>query len=173
MKEERTISIWIDGSCKGTKVGGWSCIFEVPNFSDLTENDTSLYCQYNFELNTTNQRMELMALIEAFRLLKCALDYDHFQYMVYTDSAYLCNAYLEKWWINWENNGWLNAKKEPVKNQDLWEQIIPIFKDPLVTISKVKGHDKDKNNILADKWAQYAAANMEGRTLFKLGGQNG
>ena len=73
--------------------------------------------------------------------------------ILYTDSAYLCNCYLNKWYSSWERNGWRNSKKEPVANKDLWEKLIPYFKNPQITISKVKGHSGNYYNELVDELA--------------------
>jgi len=103
------------------------------------------------EPNATNQRMELRAAYEA---LKFWSEYEPSAVcVIYSDSAYLVNCYNDKWYINWENNGWINSKKEPVANKELWELLIPFFKNPYVSIEKVKGHSGHTYNEIADKLA--------------------
>lgn len=102
------------------------------------------------EAGATNQRMELMAALRALEWWELN-GYD--DVTIYSDSAYFCNCYFEKWYVNWESNGWLNSKKEPVANQDLWEYLIKFFRDPQVHIEKVKGHSGHKYNEIADQLA--------------------
>ena len=65
----------------------------------------------------------------------------------------MCNCYLNKWYVTWEQNGWKNSKKEPVANRDLWELLIPYFRNSQITISKVKGHAGNYYNELVDELA--------------------
>lgn len=141
------IRIYTDGatSKNGQKgaIGGWAYLAiigtEVDQFS-------------NFEYDTTNQRMELTAAIKALTRLQ-----KHFTYgtkvELYSDSAYLVNCWKDGWWRNWEKNGWVNSKREPVANQDLWELLIPFFKEKRIEFIKVKGHSGDEYNEIVDKLA--------------------
>ena len=72
---------------------------------------------------------------------------------IVTDSAYIHNCYSQKWYIKWRQNGWVNSKKEPVANKDLWEQIIPYFDNPNFKFEKTKGHADDTRNNYVDKLA--------------------
>jgi ribonuclease HI len=116
------------------------------------------------EKPATNQRMELKAAIAAAEWLarhELVLPFD--KVIVYTDSAYLHNCYTQKWYKNWEVNGWRNSKKEPVANKDLWEQLIKWFEMPEFEFKKVKGHATDdseftKWNNYVDELAQNASA---------------
>lgn len=103
------------------------------------------------ENGATNQRMELRAVLEALQWAFTPETEDDIY--ICSDSAYFCNCYFDKWYINWENNGWVNSKKEPIANKDLWEQIIPYFRKPTVHVEKVKGHSGHTYNEIADKLA--------------------
>lgn len=108
--------------------------------------------------NTTNQRMELTAAINAIEWVAKEMMVPFDSIEVYTDSAYLHNCYTQKWYVNWQRNGWVNSKKQPVANQDLWEKLIPWFETPEITFKKTKGHADDQLNNLVDNMAQNASA---------------
>jgi ribonuclease HI len=76
---------------------------------------------------------------------------------VYTDSAYIHNCMAQKWYVNWRRNGWRNAKKEPVKNADLWKELIELTKIHEVTFNKVKGHSDVELNNRCDELARKEA----------------
>ena len=142
-------SIYTDGACSPNPgVGGWAAI--------VTENDIEIINFQEANENTTNQRMELEAAIAPLHFALEHLDpLDEIE--LWTDSAYLCNCFNQKWYSNWQRNGWRNAQKQPVANQDLWERLIPLFHNlPNLSICKVKGHSGDKWNEAVDK----AAVNM-------------
>ncbi len=100
---------------------------------------------------TTNQRMELLAAIEGLNSLKkpCKVK-------LHSDSAYLVNAFTQGWIENWQRNGWLNAKKEPVSNADLWRQLIAFGDIHDIEWIKVKGHSDNKLNNRCDALARGA-----------------
>ena len=104
--------------------------------------------------NTTNNIMEITAVIEGLKLLKfpCSVK-------VYSDSAYCINCYKQRWYENWQRNGWINSKKQPVANRELWEKLIPYFYDVRFKFEKVKGHTDDKWNNFVDKLAVEAKFN--------------
>lgn len=108
---------------------------------------------FDSEINTTNNRMELVAIIKALTSLPIQSATDDEIIEVYTDSAYVHNCYKDKWYIKWQNNGWVNSKKEPVKNQDLWEILIPFFKKENIHFQKVKGHENCVENNYVDNLA--------------------
>ena len=87
-------------------------------------------------VNTTNNKMELDAVINAFRQLKR----EGLTIHVFTDSSYVANCFLNKWYVNWRKNGWKNKKKEPVENRDRWEELISMVEKNDVTFFRVKGH---------------------------------
>lgn len=149
-----TIDVYTDGSTKGngtsTSVGGWAfCV---------VSNGEVIYKSYGSESSTTNQRMELTAAAEALDwLVSLIKPRPEDTITVFSDSAYLINCVNQSWWRNWEKNGWRNAKREPVANQDLWIRLIPYFNSASVKWSKVKGHAGDKYNEMVDEMAQKAA----------------
>ena len=103
--------------------------------------------------NTTNNRMELFAVISALGALKepCIAE-------VYSDSTYVVNAFNEHWIDNWQNNGWMNAAKKPVENKDLWTILLHMMKVKKhdVTFHKVKGHADHPENNRCDELAREA-----------------
>ena len=147
------IKIYTDGACRanGTKnaLGGWAYA--------IIYNDELRLEEWGNEKETTNNRMEMMAVVEA---LKNFTDLDE-EIVVCTDSAYIHNCMKQKWYVNWQRNGWVNATREPVKNKDLWEQIIPYFSNPLISFEKIRGHSGDKWNEYVDKLAVKAAKALE------------
>lgn len=130
----KKIILYTDGACSGNPgIGGWGNILE---YNGTTKEMSGL------DLNTTNNKMELLAVIEGLKALKepCAVD-------VYSDSAYVVNAFLQDWITPWQLNGWKNANKKPVKNVELWQELISLCQKHKVTWHKVKGHaDNEKNN---------------------------
>ena len=105
------------------------------------------------EDNTTNNRCELLAIINA---CKFAEENRYIPAVIYSDSAYVINCYKEKWYENWERNGWLNYRREDVANKDLWVQLIPYFKNLNFEFLKVKGHNGIMENELVDQMAREA-----------------
>ena len=98
--------------------------------------------------------MEMWALYQALRY---SLSYINWDIEIYTDSALIVNTFNQKWYENWERNGWKNSKKEPVANSDLWKEILGLYRVQRVQIIKVKGHGNNIFNNTADKLAQAAA----------------
>ena len=159
------INIYTDGSSTKHRAGwGWIAIF--PEGEQEHESGTSV--------GATNQRMELMAALRALIWWKreghCRYDNDD-DVTINTDSAYLYNCWADKWWINWEQNGWVNAKNEPVANLDLWKYLIIFFKDPQVSFAKVKGHSGHVYNEMADKLAT-GAINAENEKYLQIQEKN-
>lgn len=125
------IKIFTDGACSGNQsdknYGGWGAILKL----DLHEKEI-----YGGKADTTNNRMELTGVIEAFSALKKPnLSVD-----VYTDSAYIANCFKQKWYLGWRRNGWINSSKKPVENRDLWEKLLDLVEQHNVRFIKVKGH---------------------------------
>jgi len=140
----KNIIIYTDGACSGNPgPGGWAAV--------LLSQDKKKEI-WGGERETTNQRMELQAVIEALRALKVK-DWD---VTVYSDSAYLVNAFQQKWLDKWQGNGWRNSKKEPVANQDLWQELLRLTSLNRVKIVKVKGHDGELYNERCDELARQA-----------------
>ena len=101
--------------------------------------------------DTTNNVMELTAVIEALKLLKyrCKVS-------VYSDSAYVVNAFIQKWIYGWMKNGWKTSGKEPVKNKELWQELYELTQKHDVTFYKVKGHSDNEFNNRCDEMAREA-----------------
>ena len=148
--------VYCDGSTRGNgtsnAVGAWAWL--------ILEGDKMFKKDSGAEKNTTNQRMELIAAANAldWAIQEVVSPFDRL--IVYTDSAYLHNCYTQKWYKNWEINGWKNSKKQPVANQDLWERLIKYFEMPEVEFVKVKGHADDYYNNIVDEMAQTASAKL-------------
>lgn len=125
-------------------IGGWAFI--------LLENDKILCSRAGKVQATTNNKCELLALINGCKEVILQLDpLDCVE--VYSDSAYCINCINESWYIKWQKNGWINSSKQLVANKELWEQLIPFFDDPRFKWIKVRGHMGDKWNELVDKMA--------------------
>ena len=107
--------------------------------------------------NATNNICELDAIINGCRMAETRAKVEwkdedpHFT--VYSDSAYIINCYKDKWYKKWQTNGWLNSKKQPVANRELWEKLIPYFEDSRFSFEKVAGHSGDKYNEIVDGMA--------------------
>ncbi len=136
------LKIYTDGGCSGnqfdTNTGGWGSILV---FGD---NEKELY---GGEKNTTNNRMELTALLMSFNALKR----DNLSIEVYSDSSYLVNCFKEKWYENWQKNGWKNSTKKPVENKDLWENLIPFIEKNEISFFKIKGHVNLSSKVINSK----------------------
>lgn len=140
----KDITIYTDGACSGNPgPGGWGAV--------LLFNDQKKEIKGG-EVETTNQRMEMQAVIEALNALKVT-DWD---VTVYSDSAYVVNAFQQKWLDKWQKNGWQNSKKEPVANQDLWQKLLLLMSKNRVKLLKVKGHAGDAYNERCDELARQA-----------------
>lgn len=138
MKE---VSIYTDGACSGNPgPGGWGAILIYQG----TEKEIS-----GSEPNTTNQRMELRAAIEALSSLKVPC-----KVKLYSDSAYLINAFNQNWIRNWQRNGWLNSQKKPVENQDLWHNLVQLNQIHQIEWLKVPGHRDNVYNNRCDVLAR-------------------
>ena len=137
------VKIYTDGACSHNPgPGGWGCVLIYGKHRKESSGSAE---------NTTNNRMELTAAIEALRLLKrnCIVD-------LYTDSAYLCNAFEKEWLNKWRTNGWKTANKHDVENKDLWEQLDELCNIHTVVFHKVKGHADNEENNRCDKLARDA-----------------
>jgi len=113
-----------------------------------------------YELKTTNNRMELTAVIMALESELMMARIESSRIIIYTDSSYVANAYNKKWINNWKKNGWKNSKKEPVKNMDLWKRLDSWVSrgENVYTVEfvKVKGHSGVEGNEIADTLATTA-----------------
>ena len=142
--------IYTDGATSNNgqagAVGGWAFIVVYGN-SIIYE------CSGHIE-NATNNICELTAIIEACKQAASVNEIVRPTfYTIYSDSAYCINCYKQKWYKKWQQNGWLNSKKQPVANRELWEQLIPFFENPNFKFRKVEGHSTNEYNNYVDKLA--------------------
>ncbi|MEL6324122.1 MAG: ribonuclease HI [Pseudomonadota bacterium] len=142
------IEIWTDGACSGNPgPGGWGALLKAG------EREKEIF---GGEPTTTNNRMELMAAIEALNSLKSRA-----RVILHTDSTYVKDG-LTKWIHGWKKNGWKTAAKKPVKNQDLWQALDAAVQRHDVTWKWVKGHSGDPGNERADALARRGAEDARG-----------
>jgi ribonuclease HI len=130
----KLVEIYSDGACSGNPgPGGWAALLLCEGkIKEISGSEPA----------TTNQRMELQAAIMGLRSLKYQC-----RVKLYSDSAYLINAFRQDWIGNWQANGWRNAKRQPVENQDLWQELISLNQLHQIEWLKVAGHqDNDYNN---------------------------
>jgi len=135
------MEIFTDGACVGNPgPGGWAWVAETGEQAS------------GGEAHTTNQRMELTAVIEA-------LTRHDGEITIVSDSTYVINCFRDKWWVRWLSNGWKNSKREPVANADLWQKLVPLVteRNPVVSFRWVKGHAGVPLNEQADTLAQAEA----------------
>lgn len=143
----KKITIYTDGACsKNPGPGGWGALLMYNNNTEEIS---------GCKADTTNNIMELTAVIEALKTLNEPYDVE-----LYSDSAYIVNAFLENWLDNWIDNGWKTYRKKPVKNKDLWQELYNLTKMHKVTFIKVDGHSYDKFNNRCDKLAKQAIKNL-------------
>ena len=141
------VTIYTDGACSGNPgPGGWGAILM------LNENKKEIS---GGKKDTTNNVMELTAVIEALKLLKRPCNVD-----LYSDSAYVVNAFLQNWILGWIKNGWKNSNKEDVKNKELWQELISLTKVHDVTFHKVKGQADNEYNNHCDELARNAIKSL-------------
>ncbi|MET0144006.1 MAG: ribonuclease H [Ilumatobacteraceae bacterium] len=139
MPDPRPVTVYTDGACSGNPgPGGWAWAV-APSGEPSGSGGAPL---------TTNQRMEITAVLEALR----ALGGDSRVHVI-SDSTYVVNCFRDKWHVRWAANGWLNAKKQPVANADLWRPLIELVAAGNVTMGWVKGHSGDMMNDLVDQLA--------------------
>jgi ribonuclease HI len=133
------VEIWTDGACKGNPGwGGWGALLRQGKHEKTL-------C--GGEPDTTNNRMELMAVIEALRALKRPCDV-----IVHTDSQYVQRG-MSEWLVNWKRRGWRTADKKPVKNADLWQELDRLVGQHELRWTWVRGHAGDDGNERADELA--------------------
>ncbi len=141
----KNVQAFTDGSCLGNPgPGGWAAVLRC--------NGSERELAGGFAL-TTNNRMEILAVIEALALLKepCGVD-------LYTDSQYVRNAVEKKWLAGWRRNGWKTSDKKPVKNRDLWERLQPLLDLHQVRFHWVRGHSGHPENERCDVLARTQAS---------------
>lgn len=142
------VVIYTDGACSGNPgPGGWAWAVAPDGEPNASGGD----------VDTTNQRMEIMAVLDALRTwLDGGGDGDGDappRIEVVSDSTYVVNCFRDGWWVRWERNGWRNSKKQPVANADLWKPLIRLVQSGEVSFRWVKGHSGDPMNDLVDRLA--------------------
>jgi ribonuclease HI len=137
------VELFTDGSCKGNPgPGGWAAILRMgAHEKEISGGDP----------DTTNNRMEMTAVIRGLNALieSCEVD-------IHTDSKYVLDG-MTKWLDGWQKRGWKNASKQPVRNQDLWHELIEAMSRHQVSWTWVKGHNGHLENERADRLASAAA----------------
>ena len=130
----KKVTIYTDGACSGNPgPGGWGAVMIYNDIKKEISGGSK---------ETTNNIMEITAVIESLKLLKEPCEVE-----LYSDSSYVVNAFLQNWIESWQKNNWRNSKKEEVKNKELWLELIELTKVHKVNFNKVKGHsDNDLNN---------------------------
>lgn len=139
-QKRKHVIIYTDGACSGNPgPGGFGIILQ--------------YGEHRKELSqgfpeTTNNRMELLAVITALEALKTPCDVD-----LYSDSKYVIDAIQKGWAVKWRSKNWMRTPKEPAKNPDLWERLLNLLDVHHVTFHWVKGHAQNENNNRCDELA--------------------
>lgn len=138
------VTLVTDGACKGNPgPGGWACLLRC--------NSTEKIIVGGQAESTTNNRMELLAVIKGFESLKEPVEVE-----VVTDSLYIVQTFKNNWISKWQNNGWM-TNSGPVKNQDLWKRLVQVALPHLVRWTWVKGHSGHEDNEKVDALAQAEA----------------
>lgn len=147
--DEGMVDVYTDGACKGNPgLGGWGALLRFRGVEKEL---------FGGEAETTNNRMELLAVIRALQALNrdCLVK-------VHTDSQYVQKG-ISEWIHNWKRRGWLTADKKPVKNVDLWQQLDALAKEHRVEWIWVKGHAGHEGNERADQLANRGVASLPGK----------
>ncbi len=140
MRSSDPIHVYTDGACSGNPgPGGWAWAVAPDGEPSGAGGDR----------RTTNQRMELQAVLDAVQVLGGSGR----PLVVHSDSTYVVNCFRDGWWKRWRTNGWRNSKKEPVANADLWEPLVDAVEAGDVTFVWVKGHSGDPMNDRVDALA--------------------
>ena len=148
---ERALVVYTDGACSGNPgPGGWA--WALAPTGERTGSGG--------ERKTTNQRMESTAAFEALKINAPIAAAETKRLIIVSDSTYVVNCFKDRWWVKWKANGWRNAKKEPVANDDLWKPFIEFYESlPMAQrpdFQWVKGHSGDPMNDLVDQIAVQA-----------------
>lgn len=142
----KRVTLYTDGACSGNPgVGGYGAILIYNGREKRISGAEGM---------TTNNRMELTAVIEGLKCLNQPCEVE-----VFSDSAYTVNAFNEGWVYGWQRSGWVKADKKPVLNCDLWQQLLALTQVHKVRFFKVKGHAGNEYNNLCDKLATDAVKN--------------
>ena len=146
--EIKDVCIYTDGACSGNPGnGGWGAVLIYKGVKKEINGG---------ERNTTNNRMELMAAIKALEMLKIKCNVK-----LFSDSAYLVNAFNNGWLISWQKNNWKGSNKKQVLNIELWQRLIDLTSYHNVEFVKVKGHADNELNNRCDELARAAITSLE------------
>lgn len=157
MLPSRLLEFYIDGAYSSkTEMGGWAAI--------CLEDGQIIDEKVGYEPYSTNNRMEIMALLSALENVN-TIETRFTKVKIYTDSAYVERTFNDKWYATWLKNGWRTSDRQPVKNQDLWGRVIALYiklKEKFdIEIIRVKGHADNKWNIYVDALAVRARQELE------------
>lgn len=143
----KKVTIYTDGACSGNPgAGGFAAILMYNGVEKVVSGG---------EKETTNNKMELMAVISGLNSLKEACEVD-----IYSDSQYVVDAFNKGWIDSWQKNGWRNSSKDDVKNVELWKMLLDLTKTHKVNFIKVKGHSDNEYNNRCDKIAREEYKNL-------------
>ncbi|MBE7075703.1 MAG: ribonuclease HI [Clostridiales bacterium] len=143
------VILYTDGACSGNPgAGGWASILNYQGKEKIFTGG---------ELETTNNRMELMAIIVGLENIKSGA-----KIKVFSDSAYVVNAFNQNWLSNWQRNNWKTSGKSDVLNKDLWQRLLAAKQDKEVEFVKVKGHSDNENNNRCDALAREEISKLNG-----------
>ena len=144
----KTVEIYTDGACSGNPgPGGWGAVLRYENYQKEFS---------GYESNTTNNRMEITALIKALQMLK-----EPCKVKVCTDSKYVCDSISKGWALSWKKKGWKKSDGKPALNSDLWEQLLNLLEIHDIEFTWVKGHAGHPENELCDTLATNAIKNLK------------
>ncbi len=140
-----SLVIYTDGACSGNPgPGGWA----------WAVSPTGKPSGFGSEPDTTNQRMELLAVINALRTYADSAE----AIEIVSDSTYVVHCFRDKWWMGWQRRGWKNSQRQPVANRDLWEPLIELVTSrPDISFTWVKAHNGEPMNELVDQLAVAAS----------------
>ncbi len=136
----KIVDIYTDGACSGNPGAGGYCSILIYNGIEKVISGS--------ESQTTNNRMEILAVIKGLECLKEPCEVN-----VYSDSQYVVDAFNQNWIFSWQNSGWRTANKKEVKNIDLWQRLLELYSVHKITFIKVKGHADNEYNNRCDKIA--------------------
>lgn len=144
----KSVEIFTDGACKGNPgPGGWGAVLRYNGY----EKAISAGSPY-----TTNNKMELTAVIQALRLLK-----EPCNVTITSDSKYVCDSVEKGWVYSWQKKAWKKSDGKPALNVDLWEELLPLLKKHKVTFKWIKGHAGHRENEMCDEMAVAEASKFE------------
>ena len=149
------VRIYTDGACSGNQndsnLGGWGAVLEYG------ENRKELF---DGKVNTTNNQMEMSAVINAFKALKK----EGLVIQLFSDSSYVVNCFVKHWYKNWQKNGWKTASKKEVENKELWQELISLVERHQVSFYLVKGHVNlsSPNTNVAKHYEKFCSHNGTG-----------